>query len=94
MQKSYKRFSRLDDQQVKLVFLHLDEKQRRLVAGLLSKTVEWGGDSVVAQMTGIDRKTIMKGRLEIDDGLTKISKDRIRRERAGRPPVEKKRGTD
>lgn len=91
MQESYKRFSRLDDQQVKLVFLHLNEKQKRLVAGLLSKTVEWGGDSVMAQMTGIDRKTIMKGRLEIDDGLKQTPEDRIRNAGAGRPPVEKKR---
>ncbi len=91
MQESYKRFSRLDDQQVKLVFLHLDEKQKRLVAGLLSKTVEWGGDSVMAQMTGIDRKTIMKGRLEIDDGLKRTPEDRIRNAGAGRPSVEKKR---
>lgn len=91
MQETNKRFSRLDDQQVKLVFLHLDEKQRRLVAGLLSKTVEWGGDSVMAQMTGIDRKTIMKGRIEIDEGLKNIPEDRIRSTGAGRPPVEKKR---
>ncbi len=76
MQQSYKRFSRLNDQQVKLVFLHLDEKQKRLVAGLLSKTVEWGGDSVMAQLTGINRKIIMKGRLEIDDGLKHTPEDR------------------
>ena len=94
MQESYKRFSSLDDQQVKLVFLHLDEKQKRLVAGLLSKTVKWGGDSVMAKMTGIDRKTIMKGRLEIDDGLKQTPKDRIRCAGAGRPPVEKKRGAN
>ncbi len=32
-------------QQVSLVFARLDEQQRRLVAGLLSKKVGWGGDT-------------------------------------------------
>lgn len=91
MQATNKRYSRLDDQQVKLVFSHLDEKQKRLVAALLSKTVEWGGDSVMSKITGMDRKTIMKGRLEIDDGLIEIPINRIRCEGAGRPLIEKKR---
>ena len=94
MQQSDKRFSRLDDQQVKLVFSHLDEKQKRLVAGLLSKTVQWGGDSVMARITGIDRKTITKGRIEIDEGLKNTPEDRVRNEGAGRPLVEKKRPAD
>ena len=33
---------------------HLDEKQRRWVAGLLSEVLGWGGTKQVAQATGLD----------------------------------------
>jgi hypothetical protein len=77
-------------EQVALVFARLDEQQRRLVAGLLSKSIGWGGDTQVSLLTGLDPKTIKRGRQELDDDLKDCPADRIRREGAGRPRVEKK----
>jgi hypothetical protein len=77
-------------EQVGLVFARLDEQQRRLVAGLLSSWVGWGGDTQVSLLTGLDPKTIRRGRNELDDDLKDCPADRIRRPGAGRPRVEKK----
>lgn len=77
-------------QQVGLVFARLDEQQRRLVAGLLSKSIGWGGDTQVSLLTGLDPKTIKRGREELDDDLKDCPANRIRRQGAGRPRVEKK----
>lgn len=77
-------------QQVSLVFARLDEQQRRLVAGLLSKSVGWGGDTELSRITGLDPKTIKRGRDELDNGLKDCPPGRIRRRGAGRPRVEKK----
>jgi len=78
------------EEQARLVFTLLDEQQRRWVAGLLSKAAGWGGDTQVSQITGLDPKTIKRGRDELDDNLQDCPTDRIRREGAGRPPAEKK----
>jgi len=78
------------EKQVGLVFARLDEQQRRWVAGLLSKSIGWGGDTQVALLTGLDPKTIKRGRDELEDGLKDCPVDRIRRPGAGRPRVEKK----
>ena len=78
------------EQQVGLVFARLDEQQRRWVAGLLSKSVGWGGDTQVSLLTGLDPKTIKRGREEFDDDLKDCPVDRVRRPGAGRPRVEKK----
>ena len=77
-------------QQVGLVFARLDEQQQRLVAGLLSKSVGWGGDTKLSLATGLDPKTIKRGRIELDNDLKDCPADRIRRQGAGRPRVEKK----
>lgn len=77
-------------EQVNLVLSQLDEKQRRLVAGLLSNAVGRGGVTVLSRITGLDRKTVRRGRDELDNGLQDCPADRVRRQGAGRPPVEKK----
>jgi len=77
-------------EQVSLVLSQLDEKQRRLVAGLLSNAVGRGGVTLLSRITGLDRKTVRRGRDELDSGLQDCPADRVRREGAGRPPVEKK----
>lgn len=77
-------------QQVSLVFARLDEQQRRLVAGLLSKSIGWGGDTKLSLVTGLDPKTIKRGRNELDNDLKDCPADRIRLQGAGRPRVEKK----
>ena len=61
----------------------LNEKQRRLYAGFESLRLGRGGDVVVARRTGLNVKTVARGRRELEAG--DISLDRIRAEGAGRP---------
>jgi hypothetical protein len=74
-----------------LFFSTLDERQRRLYAGLESLRLGHGGDSRIAELTGLDVHTIAKGRAELLARDVHIA--RIRRPGAGRPPLEKKRQT-
>lgn len=75
---------------INLLLHRLDEQQRRWFAGLESKKIGHGGDTIVARITGLHVDTIRRGREELDAGLTDRPIDRIRRPGAGRPPVQKK----
>ena len=72
-----------------LFFSLLDEKQRRLYAGLESLKIGHGGDRQVARTLGLDAATVARGRRQLLGG--DFSLDRIRRPGAGRKAVEKKR---
>jgi len=48
-----------------------------------------GGDQQIAELLGIDRHTVAKGRRELLSG--EVSSGRIRQAGAGRKPQEKKR---
>jgi len=74
---------------VKLLCEHLDEKHRRLVAGLLSEVVGYGGTKWVATVTGLDPKTIRQGRLDLQQGLADCPRGRVRRVGGGRRPLKK-----
>jgi len=76
-------------EKVRLVLHRLSENERRWVAALLSGAVGWGGEAFAAEVTGLDPKTVRVGRVELENGLDECPTDRIRREGAGRPPVEK-----
>jgi len=67
----------------------LNEKQRRLYAGLESMRFGRGGDRRIAELTGLDVHTIARGRRELKE--REIKSVRIRRPGGGRKPVEKKR---
>jgi hypothetical protein len=68
----------------------LNEKQRRLYAGLESLKLGYGGDAHIASILGMDPHTVAKGRKELMDAdLT--ATDRLRAPGAGRPSQEKKR---
>jgi len=68
----------------------LNEKQRRLYAGLESLKLGHGGDAHIASILGMDAHTVAKGRKELMEAdLT--AADRIRAPGAGRPSQEKKR---
>jgi hypothetical protein len=67
----------------------LDERQRRLFAGLESLRLGHGGDSRLAELTGLDVHTIAKGRAELLQRDVQL--DRVRRPGAGRHKLEKKR---
>lgn len=72
-----------------LFFTLLDEKQRRLYAGLESLMCGYGGDSKVAELLGLDVHTVAKGRQEILQQDMEVEK--VRRTGGGRKTVEKKR---
>ncbi len=68
----------------------LNEKQRRLYAGLESLKLGHGGDAHIASILGIDPHTVAKGRKELM-GADLTTSDRVRTPGAGRPSQEKKR---
>ncbi len=73
------------------VFLsRLGEQQRRWYVGLESKKLGHGGDTLLAQITGMDVETIRRGRRELDVDLENRPTDRTRVEGGGQPMAEKK----
>ena len=69
----------------------LDEQQRRLYAGLESLKNGRGGDRRMADLIGLDRGTIARGRRELL--AQDVALDRVRRAGGGRPSVEKNAGS-
>jgi len=74
---------------VELFLSLLDEKQRRLFAGLESIKLGYGGDKKIAHLFGLDMHTVAKGRKELCRG--EIETDKVRRVGGGRKFLEKKR---
>jgi len=66
----------------------LDEKQRRLYAGLESLKLGHGGDVHIASLLGMDPHTVARGRQELMGG--DFDSEGIRTEGGGRLPQEKK----
>lgn len=71
-----------------LFFGLLDERQRRLFAGLEAIKIGRGGDGRVAALLGVDPHTVAKGRIELlgED----IDPSRVRKVGGGRKATEKK----
>lgn len=84
---------RLLHSRMNLLLSRLDEHQRRWYVALESMKVGYGGDRLLAQITGMDVETIRRGRRELEDALQGRPADRVRLPGAGRPPVEKKSPT-
>jgi hypothetical protein len=75
---------------VVLLFISsLDERQRRLYAGLESLKLGYGGDHYIADLFDMDPHTVARGRGELEEG--DWDTDRLRNEGGGCIPVEKKR---
>jgi hypothetical protein len=73
------------------VFLsRLDEQQRRWYVALEAERIGPGGDQLLAQISGLDEKTIRRGRAELAGELIDRPVDRVRQVGGGRPPVEKR----
>jgi hypothetical protein len=72
-----------------LFFSLLDERQRRLYAGLEAHKLGYGGDRKVAWFLGLDEHTVARGRQELFSD--QVQRERIRNEGGGRKAVEKKR---
>ncbi len=73
-----------------LLLSHLDEAQRRWYVALEASRVGHGGDRLLSQITGLDEKTIRRGRKELADSLAAVPSERVRRAGGGRRPVETK----
>jgi len=71
-----------------IFFSILNEKQRRLYAGLESMKIGHGGDKVISELLEINIKTVSKGRQELFDG--KVNIDTIRNTGGGRKTIKKK----
>ena len=71
-----------------LFFSLLDEKQRRLYAGMEAAKFGHGGDRRIAELLDLDFHTVAKGRRELFGGT--VERGRVRNVGAGRKRVEKK----
>jgi len=72
-----------------LFFSLLDEKQRRLYAGLESLKLGHGGDRQIADLLNMDVGTIARGRRQLLQHDVEV--ERARRQGGGRKHIEKKR---
>ena len=72
-----------------LFFSLLDERERRVYAGLESLKLGYGGDRQMAEILGLDVSTVARGCRELLEHDVNV--ERVRKAGAGRKAVEKKR---
>ncbi len=77
-------------QQINLLLSRLNEPQRRWYVAVLSQEPASPPDVQLAQITGLDEKTIRRGRQELEADLQTVPTDRQRQVGGGRPRAEKK----
>jgi hypothetical protein len=77
-------------ERMNLFLSRLTEPQRRWYVGMLSLEPESPSDSDLARITGLDRKTIRRGRSDIETGLAMLPTTTQRRPGGGRIAAEKK----
>jgi Rhodopirellula transposase DDE domain len=58
------------------VFPHLDERQRRLLAGAEARALGRGGVRVVARAAGMREGTVSRGVAEVDSGVDPLGRTR------------------
>ncbi len=68
------------------MFGHLDEKQRRLLAGAVARLMGRGGQTLVAAAAGMSRNTVIEGAKAFD--ADEAPTGRVRAEGGGRPRLE------
>ena len=76
--------------QMNLLLSRLNEPQRRWYVGVLSQQPGSPSDGQLAEITGLDEKTIRRGRRELEEGLSDLPVNRQRQAGGGRPRAEKK----
>ena len=77
-------------QQINLLLSRLDEQQRRWYVAVESNRMGAGGDHLLSQITGLDEKTIQRGRQELRDAFAERPSGRVRLQGGGRFKAEKK----
>ncbi len=78
-------------EQINLLLSRLNEPQSRWYVGTLSQAPDAPSDVQRALITGMDEKTIRRGRQELLAQLTTVPTGRLRKEGGGQPSTEKKR---
>jgi transposase len=74
-----------------VVLPHLNEVQRRVVAGAMATVIGRGGKAAVAEASGMGRNTVSKGVREVAEGIA--PSDRLRAPGAGdKPAIDKQPG--
>jgi hypothetical protein len=76
--------------QMNLLLSRLDEQQRRWYVAVESNRIGAGGDRLLSHITGLDEKTIQRGRQELASSLAERPTERVRISGAGRLRAEKK----
>jgi hypothetical protein len=82
--------TQLHHERINLLISRLTEPQRRWYVGTLAQAPDSPGIRQLARITGLDPKTIRRGRREIEAGLADLPSERQRRGGAGPPTAEKK----
>jgi hypothetical protein len=77
-------------QQINLFLSRLNEPQRRWYVGSLSQAPDAPSDVQLALITGLDEKTIRRGRQELQAQLSTVPNGRLRKEGGGQLSKEKK----
>ena len=74
-----------------LFFSLLDEQQRRIFTGLESLKIGHGGDRLIAEIFGLNEKTVARGRKELIE--QKVLFESVRDDGGGRKAIKKKGGS-
>ena len=77
-------------QQINVFLSRLTEPQRRWYVALVSEEADSPSDRQLSLITGLDEKTIQRGRRELESGLNDVPPNRQRRVGGGRPRAEKR----
>lgn len=77
-------------QRINLFLSRLNEPQQRWYVATLSEEAASPSDRQLALITGLDEKTIRRGKAELRDQLSALPVERQRREGGGRLRAEKK----
>jgi transposase len=73
------------------VMPHLNESQRRVVAGAMARALGRGGKTAVAQASGMSRNTVIRAQAEVEAG--RAPSERVRAPGAGdKPAIDKQPG--
>ncbi len=76
--------------QIRQLLTRLTEPQRRWYVGTLSQAPDSPSERQLAIISGLDAKTIRRGRREVESGFANLAPDRQRRIGAGQKAAEKK----
>ena len=77
-------------QQMNLLLSRLDEQQRRWYVGVEAEKLGHGGIRYLSLITGLDEKTIVRGRDEMAEQLRLRPTDAVRQPGGGRRAAQKK----